>query len=561
MRQSGIDRLVTLPDRLLRWSARGEAAFLLLAFLCVAAIAGIVLIIGPTYIAAPWDVFVLIDGAWRICSGQIPHTDFHNPIGALVYAVFAFGMRIDGPSLQALTYGNSIFLSLVGLWTIAISYKRLTPVFGLILTSFIVVLLAATRPLGYDVETTTYAMLYNRYGWALLSILMIQVLLAPKSEPARFAVFDSLSAGLLLGLLFFCKITFFVVAIGLYGFSLALRPELRWTAWLCLVGLVAVCAAAWAILGISVGDYLADIAAASESQSLADRGYRLFRSGIDAMPQLTLLSLYWLLVVLLPNTHERRLWSEPVKITLSLALIVGAAMFLTVGNTGEAGEIPVLVIAAVVLSEYALRHGWTAANTYTWRSAWIVLGLPLILFFQIFISDARSLANSLERRDYVASAAPSSQRFDAEPLRDFVIPGWSNWKTAYWLAKEVPSKINEGLLILRRNNVERRKTLVLALTDPFSFALGLPSPKGVPLWWDLNISHREGRYPPPGPLFAEIEIVMLPILDERAEGCCKETAVKLREEYDTYLKDNFTEVDHSDNWLLLKRVGGAVVQK
>jgi hypothetical protein len=561
MREPGIDRLVTVPDRLLRWSPVGEATFLFLALLCVAAIAGIVLIIGPTYIAAPWDVFVLIDGAWRISNGQIPHTDFHNPIGALVYAVFAFGMRIDGPSLQALAYGNSIFLSLVGLWTMAISYKRLTPVFGLILTTFIVVLLAATRPLGYDVETTTYAMLYNRYGWALLSILMIQLLLAPKSEAARFAVFDSLSAGLLLGLLFFCKITFFIVGVGVYGFSLALRPELRWTAWLSFVGFAAVCAAAWAILGISVGDYLADIAAASESQSLADRGYRLFRSGIDAMPQLALLGLCWLLVVALPNTRGRRLWSEPVKITLSLALVVGGGMFLTVGNTGEAGEIPVLVVAAIILSDYALRHGWAAPNSHTWRSAWIVLGLPLVLFFQIFISDARSLANSLERRDYVASGAPASQRFDAEPLRDFVIPDWSNWKTAYWLAKEVPSKINEGLLVLRRNGVEHRKTLVLALTDPFSFALGLPSPKGVPLWWDLNMSHSEGQYPPPGPLFTEVDNVMLPILDERAEGCCKETAVKLREEYDTYLREHFTEVDHSDNWLLLKRVGRVAVQK
>src|SRR5262245_41222233 len=147
-----IDRLRTLPGRLLRWTPGSEKISRSLALLCIAAVAGIVLVIGPSYIAAPWDVFVLIDGAWRICSGQIPHTDFHNPIGALVYAVFALGMEINGPSLQALAYGNAIFLTLVGLWTIAVSYKRLTPVFGLVLTAFIVVLLAATRPLGYEVE-------------------------------------------------------------------------------------------------------------------------------------------------------------------------------------------------------------------------------------------------------------------------------------------------------------------------------------------------------------------------------------------------------------------------
>ena len=139
-------------------------------------------------------------------------------------------------------------------------------------------------------------------------------------------------------------------------------------------------------------------------------------------------------------------------------------MFLTVGNTGEAGEIPALVIAALILSEYALRHGWAGPNFYTWRSTWIVLGLPLVLLSQIFISDVRSLANSLSKEGITSRRAPPRlpREFDAEPLRDFVIPDWSNWKTAYWLAKEVPSKINEGLSSSsRRNNVERRKTRYL----------------------------------------------------------------------------------------------------
>lgn len=80
-------------------------------------------------------------------------------------------------------------------------------------------------------------------------------------------------------------------------------------------------------------------------------------------------------------------------------------MFLTVGNTGKAGEVPVLVVAAI---EYALRHGWASCempNTTLTRSGpWIVLGVPLITWSMIFF---RSLANSLERRNYVASAAPA----------------------------------------------------------------------------------------------------------------------------------------------------------
>jgi hypothetical protein len=41
---------------------------------------------------ASWDVFILLDGGYRIVDGQVPDGDFANPIGPLVYIFVSLGV-------------------------------------------------------------------------------------------------------------------------------------------------------------------------------------------------------------------------------------------------------------------------------------------------------------------------------------------------------------------------------------------------------------------------------------------------------------------------------------
>jgi hypothetical protein len=69
-----------------------------------------------------------------------------------------------------------------------------------------------TRQTGYAPNITTYAMLYNRYAWLFYSTLLLLVFLRPTNRSNHVnRVADGILLGALLGLLLYCKITFFIV--------------------------------------------------------------------------------------------------------------------------------------------------------------------------------------------------------------------------------------------------------------------------------------------------------------------------------------------------------------
>jgi hypothetical protein len=94
----------------------------------VTGIAGLSLWIGPAPDVAPWDVFTLLNGAYRIYEGQAPGTDFANPIGPLVYGLDATGMHLQhAVSLHAVTYGQVLFLVVASTLAWLIAWRRLPP--------------------------------------------------------------------------------------------------------------------------------------------------------------------------------------------------------------------------------------------------------------------------------------------------------------------------------------------------------------------------------------------------------------------------------------------------
>src|SRR5436309_15066133 len=82
---------------------------LVLTVLGVIVVSGTSVWASPAPIGAPWDVFVLLDGAYRMSLGQVPGTDFGNPVGPMVYGLTSVGMKWQGqPSLASVAYGNLV---------------------------------------------------------------------------------------------------------------------------------------------------------------------------------------------------------------------------------------------------------------------------------------------------------------------------------------------------------------------------------------------------------------------------------------------------------------------
>jgi hypothetical protein len=528
-----------------------------LAAVCVAAIAVLLIAIGPSRIMAPWDVFILLDGAWRILSGQIPHTDFHNPIGSLAYFLIAIGMKVSDLSLNGFVYGNVIFLVSATSWGGLIFFSRLTPSLAFLSTLFIATLAIATRPLGYDPSITTYAMVYNRYGWVLLTLVVVQLFVADDRKGKKWERFDAASVGLLLGFLFFCKITYFVMGAASLPLALILRPRLRPAISLTAAGFGLICLGGWIALGVNPLDYVRDIQAAGQAQSPAQRFRELARALEHNSWQISLAAAVWYFLVGLPDWRSVEKWSDTFRPTLVYLFILSAALVIEVGNAEEYSDIPFFFVAGVVLLHDVWRvHRITPAlalRERNWKYLSSVAIIVFAFFGNIFSKDLLAIGHSIAGKAAGAADAAAPNRFDAVRLRNFVIPHSSQWHTAYWLANEIPERINDGLALIRRHANPESKLVVLALTDPFSFPLELKPAKGVPTWWDLNYSFNKRVHPTPGAVFSDADFVLIPILREGDKGCCQPTVQALVEIYGKYLKEHFSEIERSTFWILLKR--------
>jgi hypothetical protein len=54
----------------------------------------------PVSIPLSWDLLFILDGAWRLYTGQVLHVDFHYPIGTLPFLITILGFHLVGIALE-----------------------------------------------------------------------------------------------------------------------------------------------------------------------------------------------------------------------------------------------------------------------------------------------------------------------------------------------------------------------------------------------------------------------------------------------------------------------------
>lgn len=538
-------------DRLAGWRGWIQSP-VVLSSAFAAALAALTLYNGPSVISAPTDVFVLIGGAWRMLLGQVPHVDFDNPIGALTYGLVEAGMAIGGAESLGLHWAAVLLLVAAVIWASAVGYSRLEPWLACGFVVFIALLCVATRPLGYDPANHSYAMFYNRIGWVWLCILTVQAFLDGPVQSKRRDLIDATSIGALVALLFYTKITFAIFGALALMLALLLRPGLREIkhTGAAALGFAGAMLAIWGATGASPIEYLADIAAAGEVQSPDARVRWLRNAIVFGFIPLSLLSLAWAGIVGRRILADRGLKPPTLAVTLQFALLCGAGLALTTTNAGERGEVPLYVIAGLILI-----HNRALAPDDGLKRAALAGAMAVTAVIALFIAgrDAISVADTTAWRAYRVAAAPAEQRIDAPRLHDFVIPHTSTHRTQIWRAAVMPPRVNDGLTLLRAHVGEDSRLMVFALSDPFSFPLALAPPTGVPLWWDRNFNYNLEHYPPAEQVFEEVTHVMIPQVRSEDDGCCKHVVTDLEQMYGAYVRANFVEIGRSETWVLFAR--------
>ena len=77
------------------------------------------------------DLFIFLDGAHRVVSGQVPNRDFHTALGPLVYYIPAAGLLLSGHLGAAMPLGTALFMVAIAPAMAHVLASRLRPAIAL----------------------------------------------------------------------------------------------------------------------------------------------------------------------------------------------------------------------------------------------------------------------------------------------------------------------------------------------------------------------------------------------------------------------------------------------
>ena len=120
------------------------------------------------------DGFVFLDGAWRVLNGQHSNVDFYSDHGPFMYLETSFGIWLANGSPAGFGYAQALVSAILGLWAFLLSSRRLVPVARALFCIIVVLLAASPCTLGEAIVRTTPAMVYNRFGYCMVALVILE---------------------------------------------------------------------------------------------------------------------------------------------------------------------------------------------------------------------------------------------------------------------------------------------------------------------------------------------------------------------------------------------------
>lgn len=220
------------------------------------------------------DVLHALDGAMRMALGAIPHLEFSTPLGAIAFGSIALPLAAGlGPGISMMLANLAmalLFLPLL-LWLRA---TRLGGWLALILGVWVMI---ETVGLVHDsaTPTVTFALYYNRWSWAVFTMIAVLMLFDPREGQDRPAG-DGIAIGLAMAYLAMLKMTFFVALLPAVMVWVLSGRRWRCLAFMAASGLaVAAIATLWAGTLEFWRAYLADLLLVATSDTRPAPGMQI----------------------------------------------------------------------------------------------------------------------------------------------------------------------------------------------------------------------------------------------------------------------------------------------
>lgn len=462
------------------------------------------------------DIFFLLDNSWRIINGQRPQVDYSSAWGPLTFIILALGLKLAHFSVNGIGYGNALFGFVIGLWSYTLGRNRLLYSFRLLFSLFMVGLVVAPYALSYGVLDSTHAMVYNRYGYALLGLILLESMQPvgqPREKHSEFL--GGLSTGAAVTLTLFLKISYFFAALLLIvGISVLFMRFSRNR----LVGLFA----GFSLIAIIFLAYLEfdiqsifnelKMAAAARSESLS---YQLL------LIKFFKNSVYLPAVVLFGIASTPLINNNLVQLRSFQLPLLGALVFLTdlflIFTNQQWFELPLIATFSLFVLNNVSHNYKMVKNTdrtFTKCSFWILFSVGSVLFLPIFTSQFVALTHGAMEK-YDPPDLESVVRFTQPHLRDLLL---YEGETPISNGRQYTTYVNEGVALLHAASHENDTVLTIDMFNPFPYALGRQPPSGgiaaAAYKYTLSDNHR----PSDDKYFGNAKLVMVPRKHTDSDG-------------------------------------------
>ena len=536
------------------WGARDVRPWRLRAvfFAGLALICGTTALVGavPTRVFGH-DIFFLLDNGWRVINGQRPHLDYYSPWGPVTFLITATGLTISRYSVDGVGYGNALVALLIGSWTFYLAKNRLTPPIRLILSFFLAVLVAAPYALGTSPILSSHAMVYNRYGYALLGLIVLESFRSSSGDgrDTRAEWIGGISTGIALSLTLFLKASYFLVAVAVVMILTAFlrRLAIQRIAGLCLGSFfAALCMLAYL--------HFDAVAMMSDLRMAADARAESLGIGI---PIFNLLNHTWFLLgVLAFGKASALMFGSRVPWWRGWRLPAAGSFFFFVdialmSSNAQADGFPICAVFALLVLNEVIEDQKTvpahaAPPTLSYCAAALCIG-PL-LCIPLFVSDLTGIAYGAWNKARPSPAtALHFKTHNLKPLLLYDTDGYhprSNGRiyTTY---------VNDGVALLERVTRTEERVLTMDMVNPFPYAMGRRPPRGGIAAMAYHYTLSDGHRPSDDAYFGDADIVMVP-KHHASEDVYYTDFWKA---YEPGLRQRFTLIAESDWWLVYRRTG------
>ena len=514
---------------------------------------------GVTYAAvAPNDFLLFADLSHRFAQGQVPHVDFHTPLGWLSMWLLRAGFLLQEGFAGAPEAADMLMLAMLLPLACAVLAGRVPTGAAAAILGAVFGMTVAPWWLGSTGWSTDPGLHYNHWGWSLLTVLLLVGL--PGGGQWRWLA-DGAVVGALLSLLFFVKITYWAAGMGfvvLFGVALG---GFRRAAVLGL-SLFAACVLSVQAAGGWIDDYIRDVLAAVDTARgpLLEGTYRPLSvidvlHGARADAALAVLAgtaaLFW--------GHLSR------QTALHCAFTLAACIAVLVQNTQTPnlmGALPAFLVRLAVeapIGSGTRRLSWVALALHL-APAFARQAMAMATFVAAMIGGGGGvwLPAALPRMDGVWFGQESSRSVNAiaeqahwQSLDDAFVWGRSHrgrLHNSHLSSAEYRESLQSGVKLLRGAGADKGRVANLDFNNPFPVLLDAPPPKGVLFCLHVNRHLGPGNAGDAGLILGDAQWLMIPTLPYM-----QETTALLLGTLAAHLDAHWAPAASNDLWTLLRR--------